>query len=73
MREMDKLDDLYESLADARRECGDDAVPFHKFADLVKGQVEKMQEERRAGGGVPRGGEGRKSELHARAMKGVSD
>ena len=36
MREMDKLHELYDSLMDARREAGDDVVPFHKFAALVK-------------------------------------
>ena len=39
VREMDKLQDLYESLAEARREVGEDAIPFHKFADLIKTQV----------------------------------
>jgi hypothetical protein len=43
MGEMDKLHDLYESLADARREAGFESVPFHKFAELVKTQVEKMR------------------------------
>jgi hypothetical protein len=39
LREMDKLQDLYESLAEARREVGEEAIPFHKFADLIKTQV----------------------------------
>ena len=43
LREMDKLHDLYESLAEARREVGEDNVPFHKFAELVKGQVKKLK------------------------------
>ena len=43
LREMDKLHDLYESLAEARREIGEDNVPFHKFAELVKGQVKKLK------------------------------
>lgn len=38
-----KLEALYESLASARREAGAAPVPFHKFADLVKTQVEKMK------------------------------
>jgi len=38
-KEMDKLRELYESLAEARREVGEDAIPFHKFADLIKTQV----------------------------------
>ena len=43
MTEMDKLHDLYDSLADARRQIGHDSVPFHKFAELVKTQVQKLQ------------------------------
>jgi hypothetical protein len=39
LREMDKLQDLYDSLADARRETGQEAIPFHKFAELIKNQV----------------------------------
>ena len=44
MREMDKLHTLYDSLMDARREAGDDVVPFHRFAALVKDQVSKARE-----------------------------
>jgi hypothetical protein len=44
LRELDKLADLYESLADARREMGEAQVPFHRFADLVKVQVEKFRQ-----------------------------
>jgi hypothetical protein len=43
LKEMDKLHDLYNSLVDARREVGEDAVPFHKFAELVKTQVTKLK------------------------------
>jgi hypothetical protein len=43
MREMNKLHDLYDSLVTARREVGAEAVPFHKFAELVKNQVEKLK------------------------------
>jgi hypothetical protein len=44
MREMDKLHTLYDSLMDARREAGEDVVPFHRFAALVKDQVKKLAE-----------------------------
>jgi hypothetical protein len=44
VREIDKLTDLYESLAEARREVGEEAPPFHKFAELVKNQVKKLQQ-----------------------------
>src|SRR3954470_3436405 len=43
LREMDKLHTLYDSLMDARREAGDDVVPFHRFAALVKDQVSKLK------------------------------
>jgi hypothetical protein len=44
MREMDKLHSLYDTLMDARRETGDEVVPFHRFAALVKDQVGKLRE-----------------------------
>jgi hypothetical protein len=44
VREMDKLHSLYDSLMDARRQHGEDVVPFHKFAALVKNQVTKLRE-----------------------------
>ena len=40
---MDKLHGLCESLMDARREAGEKVVPFHKFADLVKEQVNQLR------------------------------
>lgn len=42
-KEMDKLHTLYESLMDARREAGEQVVPFHKFVDLVKEQVKQIR------------------------------
>ena len=45
LKEMGKLHDLYNSLVEARREIGEEAVPFHKFADLVKTQVKKLTSE----------------------------
>ncbi len=45
VREMDKLHTLYDSLMDARRQHGEDVVPFHKFAALVKTQVTKLKDE----------------------------
>lgn len=44
LREMDKLTALYDSLMDARREAGDDVVPFHRFASLVKDQVARLRD-----------------------------
>ena len=39
LHEMDKLQSLYESLVEVRRETGQEAVPFHKFVDLIRTQV----------------------------------
>jgi hypothetical protein len=44
VREADKLRDLYDNLADARREAGEEAIPFHKFADLIKTQVSQLKQ-----------------------------
>jgi hypothetical protein len=41
---MDKLRDLYDAPMDARRNEGREAVPFHKFATLVREQVRALQE-----------------------------
>ena len=73
VREIDKLTDLYESLAEARREIGEEAPPFHKFADLVKSQVKKLRQN-----GSPEVAfrvavkEGKVS-FTARALKGADD
>ena len=71
VREIDKLTELYESLAEARREVGEEPVPFHKFADLVKGQSpETAPGAGSPGGGVSRGGEGREGELYGAGAEG---
>lgn len=73
LHEMRKLEDLYESLAAARREAGAAQVPFHKFAALVKSQVEKMQ-----AGGSPEVAfrvalKDGKVHFTARALKGIAE
>jgi hypothetical protein len=42
--EMDKVQAMYDSLMDARRQSGEDIVPFHKFAALVRDQVKKLRD-----------------------------
>jgi hypothetical protein len=37
--ELDRLRDLYERIADVRRELGEAQVPFHKFAGLIREKV----------------------------------
>lgn len=44
VKELDKLRDLYDSLAEARRSVGQESVPFHKFAELVKTQVAQLKQ-----------------------------
>ena len=44
VHEMDKLHSLYDSLMEARRQHGEDVVPFYKFAALVKNQVKKLRD-----------------------------
>ena len=41
VRDLAKVQDLYETLAEARRETGHDGppVPFHKFVDLIRNQM----------------------------------
>ena len=73
VREIDKLTELYESLAQARREVGEEAPPFHKFADLVKNQVKKLKQ-----GGSPEiafrvAVKDGKVSFTARALKGTDE
>lgn len=42
-RESDKLRELYAQLAEARRATGEPAVPYDRFADLVKDQVRRLR------------------------------
>ena len=44
VREIEKLRELYHSLAEARSEAGDESIPFHRFAELVKNQVATMKQ-----------------------------
>jgi hypothetical protein len=44
-RDTEKIEALYESLIEARRATGaDEPFPFHRFAQIVKGQVAKLQQ-----------------------------
>ncbi len=44
-RDGEKVEALYESLLEARRSVGaDEPFPFHRFAQIVKGQVSKLQQ-----------------------------
>ncbi len=43
VQELDKLRDLYDTLREVRQQLGEEAIPFHRFAELVKSQVAKLQ------------------------------
>ncbi|HZR25781.1 MAG TPA: MXAN_5187 C-terminal domain-containing protein [Vicinamibacterales bacterium] len=73
VHEVDKLADLYESLTEARREIGQDQIPFHKFAELVKTQVKKLRETGSPEVAFRVAVKGGKVNLTARALKGVKD
>ncbi|NOT24791.1 MAG: hypothetical protein HOP16_01700 [Acidobacteria bacterium] len=39
VRELERVQNLYEKLAEARQAAGQEAIPFPKFAEMVKSQV----------------------------------
>ena len=45
LQEQEKLHDLYDSLVEARKEVGQEGIAFHKFAEIVKGQVKKLRDD----------------------------
>ena len=73
LREQDKLTELYESLTAARREIGQEQIPFHKFAEIVKTQVKKLRDTGSAEVAFRVAVKDGKVNLTARAMKGVKD
>ena len=73
LHEMDKLRELYDSLAEARREVGEDAIPFHKFADLIKTQVGTLKQKGNAEVAFRVAVKHGKVAFTARAMKGLED
>jgi hypothetical protein len=73
LREMDKLHALYDSLMDARREAGDDVVPFHRFASLVKEQVTRLRDDESAEVAFRVDMKDGKVNFTARALKGAPE
>jgi hypothetical protein len=73
VQEIDKLTELYESLGEARRAVGEENVPFHKFAELVKGQVSKLRQTESAEVAFRVAVKDGKVSFTARAMKGPGD
>jgi hypothetical protein len=73
VREIDKLTELYDSLSEARRAVGEEQVPFHKFAELVKGQVKKLRDSGGSEVAFRVAVKDGKVNFTARALKGTSD
>jgi hypothetical protein len=73
LQEIDKLTELYESLGEARRAVGEENVPFHKFAELVKGQVSKLRQKESAEVAFRVAVKDGKVSFTARAMTGSGD
>ena len=73
VQEIDKLTELYESLGEARRAVGEENVPFHKFAELVKGQVSKLRQTDNAEVAFRVAVKDGKVSFTARSMKGADD
>jgi hypothetical protein len=73
VREIDKLTDLYESLAEARREVGEEPPPFHKFAELVKNHVKKLRDTGSPEVAFRVAVKSGKVNFTARALKGVKE
>jgi len=72
LREMDKLHNLYESLAEARREAGQDAVPFHRFVELIRTQVGSLKEKGSDEVAFRVAMKGGKVAFTARALRGIA-
>ena len=43
-RDLDKVQDLFESFVAARREVGQETIPFQKFAELIETQMDAFRE-----------------------------
>jgi hypothetical protein len=70
-KEIDKVHELYDRLMDARREVGEEVVPFHKFVDLVKQQVTQLRKEGSPEVAFRVAVKNGKVNLTARVMKGI--
>jgi hypothetical protein len=70
-RELDKLTELYASLSEARRAAGENQVPFDRFAEVVKGQVDKLRKAGNSEVAFRVSVKDGKVNFTARALKGV--
>ena len=72
-REEDKLRDLYQRLEEARRETGQDSVPFGKFATIVGDEVRRLRGEGSVEVAVRVKVENGRVSVTARGLKGVRE
>jgi hypothetical protein len=72
-REEDKLRDLYQRLEEARRETGQDSVPFGKFATIVGDEVRRLRREGSLEVAVRVKVENGRVSVTARGLKGVKE
>lgn len=72
LKEMDKLQSLYESLVEARRETGQDSIPFHKFVDLVRQQIGAIKQKGSEEVAFRVAMKGGKVTFTARALRGIA-
>ena len=73
MREMDKLHSLYDSLMDARRAGRRRRRAVPPVRGAGQGSGDEAARDRQSRGRVPRGGEGRESELYRAGIEGARD
>ncbi len=71
LQEQEKLHDLYDSLVEARKEVGQEGIAFHKFAEIVKGQVKKLRDDGNAEVAFRVAVKDGKVAFTARALKGA--
>ena len=45
LHEMEKVRELYKNLVEARKEAGQEGLPFNKFADLIQKQVGSLRDQ----------------------------
>ncbi len=72
-QESDKLQDLYNSLVEARVKAGQPRIPFHRFADLVKAQVTALKEKGESEVAFRVAMKDGKVAFTARALRGAQD
>jgi hypothetical protein len=71
--EADKLRDLYDRVSEARREAGQEAISFGRFADLIRTQVSTLREQGGSAVAFRVAMKDGKLAFTAKALKGLSE